>query len=89
VAEREPQRARSVIVQAESPLIGVPMDNDGQEAVAYFVAEEEADQAMRQEAAQPAIKLAGVWSDLDGDAMLDGLDRLRHDSAPTPPITSI
>jgi uncharacterized protein (DUF433 family) len=32
-----------------------------------------------------ALSLAGAWSDLDFDEMLDALDRIRHESKPTPP----
>ena len=92
MAGRESPRERpahAFTVQVDSPLIGVVVDNSGREEVAYFVDEVAADQVLQQEATQPAIKLAGVWSDLDGDAMLEGLDRLRHDVTPTPPVTSI
>jgi hypothetical protein len=91
MAERQPhlvQPADAFSVQAESPLIGVFVDNEGQETVTYFVSDEVADQPLQQEQTQDPIKLAGVWSDLDADAMLDGLDRLRHESNPTPPVTS-
>jgi hypothetical protein len=28
----------------------------------------------------------GAWSDMDFDETLDALDRIRHESKPTPPI---
>lgn len=33
-----------------------------------------------------ALDLVGAWSDLDIDEMADALDRIRHESKPTPPI---
>jgi hypothetical protein len=55
----------------------------------YFVDEDDADQALQQSSDRPAIKLAGVWRDLDAEDMLRELDRLRHETKPTPPVTSL
>ena len=68
------------------PLIGIPVDADGQEGVRYFTSEEEADAATDQDATQAALSAIGAWSDLNLDEMLDELDRIRHESKPTPPI---
>ena len=35
---------------------------------------------------QRALSAIGAWSHLDFDEMLDELDRIRHESKPTPPI---
>src|SRR5712691_8789695 len=35
---------------------------------------------------QDACCLAGVWSDLDWEQAADELDRIRHESRPTPPF---
>jgi hypothetical protein len=86
MAEQHPQ---SLTGQAESPLIGVPAQQQGNEHVVYFVDEDDADQALQQYADHPAIKLAGVWRDLDAEDMLRELDRLRHETKPTPPVTSL
>jgi len=32
------------------------------------------------------LPVAGAWSHLDWDEMVEALDRIRHDSKPTPPI---
>ena len=40
----------------------------------------------RQKAMKETLALAGAWSDLDFDEMIDALDHIRHDSQPTPPI---
>jgi hypothetical protein len=86
MAEQHPQ---SVTGRPESPLIGVPVEQQGHERVVYFVDEDDADQALQQQADGPAIKLAGVWRDLAADDMLTELDRLRHETKPTPPVTSL
>ena len=70
------QHPQSVTGQPESPLIGVPVEQQGHERVVYFVDEDDADQGLRQYADRPAIKLAGVWRDLDAEEMLRELDRL-------------
>jgi uncharacterized protein (DUF433 family) len=33
-----------------------------------------------------ALGMVGAWSDLDFDETLNALDRIRHESKPTPPI---
>lgn len=40
----------------------------------------------KQKAIQETLALAGAWSDLDLEEMLDALDHIRHDSKPTPPF---
>ena len=79
----------SFVVRRDRPLIAVPMDQDGVEEVRYFVDEAAADAVLGQTTQPAPIKLAGVWSDLDAEAMLNELDRLRHESKPTPPLTSL
>ncbi len=40
----------------------------------------------KNKAIEETLALAGAWSDLDFDAMLNALDHIRHDSKPTPPF---
>jgi hypothetical protein len=35
---------------------------------------------------QDALGVIGAWEDLDWDEMVASLDRIRHESVPTPPI---
>jgi hypothetical protein len=70
----------------QQPLIAIPVEQDGEEEVAYFVSEEAADAAYP-DSVHEAIRLAGVWHDLDWDETLQALDRIRHESKPTPPIS--
>jgi hypothetical protein len=68
----------------QSPLIGIIVEENGKEVVQYFTEEAQADRVSGGVA--EALGLAGAWSDLDLDETLDSLDRLRHESKPTPPI---
>jgi hypothetical protein len=72
----------------DESLISMPVENNGQEGVRRFGDEDQANAPQGQTAMQEAIKLAGVWGDLDADDMLSSLDRLRHESKSTPPIDS-
>ncbi len=56
------------------------------EVARYFSEEAQADKALSDEVIQTALDLAGVWSDLDWKEMERALDKIRHDSKPTPPI---
>ena len=41
-------------------------------------------QQTNRQAIEETLALAGSWKDLDFDNMLDELDRIRHESKPTP-----
>lgn len=74
------------IVCHDQPLLGVPLQEEGQEVVYYFAEEGQADAAMPSSAAQEALRLAGAWHDLDWDMIEQALDRIRHESPPSPPL---
>ena len=85
-----PTHARHTLTtRGRQPLIGIPTMDGGEEVVQYFTSEEEADRAVSgdEHNVQRALSAIGAWSDLDFDEMLDELDRIRHRSKPTPPIT--
>ena len=90
---RRRSRTRSIDVADGQPLIGIPMVVNGRAIVRYFTSEEDADAATAQSHVRDASSLMGAWADLDdsdnGDEMLDALDRIRHDSKPTPPLEDI
>ncbi len=69
------------------PLIGIPFSENGHEVIRYFTDEAAADAAISEQSIQLAVRLAGSWSDLNWDEMEAALDRIRHESPPTPPIT--
>ena len=70
----------------DQPLIGIIMLEDGQEVTRYFADEAAADAAISKDDIQAALAAIGAFSDLDFDEMMDDLDRIRHESKPTPPI---
>jgi hypothetical protein len=71
------------VAHAGQPLIAILVEHGDEEEIHYFVDDVAADAALGQ---TPAIRLAGIWSDLDADEMLASLDRIRHENKPTPPI---
>jgi hypothetical protein len=86
MAEPRQQQQQGLLVQSNQPLIGIPFEEHGQEVVRYFTKEEAADRAVSDQEMQDVISLAGAWSDLDWEEMVKALDRIRHESTPTPPI---
>jgi hypothetical protein len=74
------------VAAADQPLIGVPLRENGHEAVRYFTDEASADAALASDATAAALAVIGAWSDLDWDKLEQALDRIRHESRPTPPI---
>ena len=77
---------QSLLARPDQPLIAVPMEVDGQEMVQYFIDEDALNSA---EVIRRARALAGAWADLDWREMIEELDRIRHESAPTPPIDDL
>jgi hypothetical protein len=73
--------------RATAPLIGVFLREDGRQTPHYFTSEAEADRAVPDSVIEEALRLPGVWADLDLEAMLDELDRLRHETEPAPPLS--
>jgi len=79
-------RQPSFTIARNQPLIGIPFQEHGKEIIRYFSEEKQADKAVSQDVTQKALSLAGAWSDLDWRDMEQELDRIRHESKPTPPI---
>lgn len=75
------------ITRNDQPLIGIILQEEDQEVVRYFTEEAEADTAISSRAIEQALSLAGSWSHLDWDEMEQELQRIRHESQPTPPIS--
>ncbi len=73
-------------IPSNQPLIGIPFEENGQEVTRYFSEEAQADTTVSEDVTQTALKLAGAWSDLHWEDMERELDRIRHESTPTPPI---
>jgi hypothetical protein len=85
MSETEAQQ-RGLLVRADEPLIGIPAPDGDGELVHYFTDEEDLDTTLDQLSIQRALSLAGAWADMDWATALDDLDRIRHESHPTPPI---
>jgi hypothetical protein len=81
--------SQSVTVCDRHPLIGVRVEADGQEATRYFTDEAAADAALTDEGTQAALAAIGAWADLDWREAVRDLDRIRHESEPTPPIAEL
>ena len=89
MVERKRDQVPSLSVRADQPLIGIINRKNNEDVVRYFTEEEQADQALTAESIQVALNLAGAWSDLDWEEAEAELDRIRHQSQPTPPITGL
>ena len=85
-AARQPRHQPGLAVRSDQPLIGIVIVEDGQEVTRYFAEESVADAVGETQTAADARGLAGEWSDLDWEEMAEELDRIRHESTPTPPI---
>ena len=76
----------SLAATAEQPLIDLVQEENGRAVVRYFTDEAAADAAMADHALTRALAAIGTWSDLDWEETAAALDRIRHESPPTPPI---
>lgn len=88
----QPQAQQPIFTtRGKQPLIAIPIKENGEDVVYYFNSEEQADKAFpsTKEDIQEVLDLAGAWKELDsedGPDPLDELDRIRHESKPTPPF---
>jgi hypothetical protein len=81
------QEFTSVQADPGQPLIGVMTEEQGREVVRYFTKEADADRLLVEDTTQAALALAGAWNDLAWDELEQALDRIRHESPPTPPFS--
>ena len=87
MAARRSRGSSSLVVHSDEPLIGVFLEEDGHEVVRYFASKEEADRSIPSDARMQALALAGAWRDLDWETMERELDRIRHESPPSAPLS--
>jgi hypothetical protein len=80
------QEFASVQADPGQPLIGIMTEDQGHEVVRYFTEEADADRVLVEDTTQAALALAGAWSDLVWEELAQALDRIRHESPPTPPL---
>ena len=87
MAEQPPHQAASILVRSDQPLIGIITERNGQEMVHYFADEQAADAASGKDHVRKALELIGAWRGLmDWEDVERDLDRIRHESEPTPPV---
>jgi hypothetical protein len=90
--ELQPVLGNAVKVPLNRPLVGVVIEENGQEVVRYSAEEDSAeptDAAGLSDVTKQALAVIGAWSDLDWNAMEEGLRRIRHANPPTPPIDDL
>ena len=85
MANRHSTPDSGFVVSPDRPLIGVTSTEEGRRVVRYFADETAARAAISSQDVAEARELAGVWSDLDWEDAVERLDRIRHESEPTPP----
>ena len=85
-AQRRSTQRDGLAASSDQPLIGIVLVEGGQEVTRYFADEDDAVAAGTSRTAADARSLAGAWSDLDWEEMVDELDRIRHANTLTPPI---
>jgi hypothetical protein len=86
---QEKDAGAPVAAGVDQPLIAIPIEDHGEERVIYFTSDAEADAYVKAHYPEGPVSFAGIWSELDADDMLQSLDRIRHESAPTPPLERI
>lgn len=86
MAEQQTDYTSHLVTERGEPLIGIILGEVGRETVHYFAGDAEADAAINERSVQDALALAGRWSDLSWDIVEAELDRIRHESQPTPPL---
>jgi len=87
MAEQQSGRTAGFIVQRNQPLIGIISHEEGQDIIHFFAEEAEADAAISPNVIQETLNLAGSWSDLNWEVVEEELNRIRHESSPTPPLS--
>ncbi len=84
-----PDSPTYLVARRGQPLIAIPWEENGEEVTYYFVDEESANAFVAERRAQPDLSWIGAWAHLDWDELEDALDRIRHESKPTPPIDDL
>lgn len=75
----------SIAAHSSEPLFGVFVEADSDE-VQYLVDDLETPVEQPSADAQAALSVIDAWSDMEWEALADSLDRIRHETPPTPPI---
>lgn len=86
-SERSNGGAPALVLHADESLVSVMSRTDDTFVEQIFLVDDDADAIVDDDIVQAAISLAGAWSDLDWDEMVEALDRIRHSNPPSPPLT--
>ena len=87
--ELQPRPSPGLVARADQPLIAIPSGEENGQVVRYFTDEREADAASPPSTLLQALSVLGAWEEIDSPYALDQLDRIRHESRPTPPIEDV
>ena len=88
-AGQRADRVPILSVRHDQALVGVPASENGQEVTHYFADDDADAQAPSDQTLQAALAAIGSWSDLDWEETVAALERIRHESEPTPPIEDL
>ncbi len=77
-----------LILDEGQPLVGIPAERNGQPVTVYS-SDDRMSGAPDQDAIQRALGAIGAWSHLDWEDAERELDRIRHESTPTPPVEDL
>ena len=86
MAEQRGPSMASLTVREDQGLVGVVVAENGLQATRFFTDESEADESLVDAGTQAALQAIGAWADLDWDEAVEELDRIRHQSKPSPPL---
>jgi hypothetical protein len=73
-------------VREDQGLVGIVVAENGHQATRFFTDETETDETQADDGTQAALRAIGAWADLDWDEAVEELDRIRHESTPSPPL---
>lgn len=79
----------SLVVAPDQPLIGVVEVESGRAVVRYATDDDAASSVSSAAVIAEARALAGAWADFDWEEAVAELDRIRHQSVPTPSIDAL
>ena len=86
VRQRDEGDEAGLTVLDDQPLFAVTVIENGREITRYFADEAEAEAALPSESIREAMSTAGAWKGADWEEVEAELDRIRHESVPTPPF---
>lgn len=82
-------RPSSFTVRSDAPLLSVIDEENGEEVTRYFPDEPAAEAVVTEADTRAALNAIGAWADLDWEETISELERIRHESKPTPPIDDL